>query len=64
LQPSETDDPFSVTLTPGQYAVEWHSLRSRETVPGTTLTIADADPVSIGPPSEVATPAVAHLRRI
>ena len=33
LQPSETGDAFAVTLIPGQYAVEWHSLRSRQIAP-------------------------------
>ena len=42
LQPSETGDPISMTLTPGRYSVEWHSLGSRETVPGAALTVADA----------------------
>ena len=32
LQPSEAGDPFTIALTPGQYAVEWHSLPSRETL--------------------------------
>jgi hypothetical protein len=64
LQPSETDDPLTVSLTPGQYAVEWHSLRSRQKAPGAALTIADANPVSVGFPSEVAAPAVVHLHRV
>jgi hypothetical protein len=64
LQPGETGEAFIVTLMPGQYAVEWHSLRSRETVPGTTLTAGDADPISLSLPPEVAAPAVVHLHRI
>jgi hypothetical protein len=64
LQPSETGDPFTMTLTPGQYAVEWHSLGSRETVPGTTLTVADDNPISSSAPFEATGPAVVHLRRI
>jgi hypothetical protein len=64
LQPSETGDPFSMTLRPGRYAVEWHSLGSRETVPGTTLTVADDNPISLSAPFETAGPAVVHLRRI
>jgi hypothetical protein len=64
LQPSETGDPFTTTVTPGRYAVEWHSLGSRETVPGATLTVADANPISVSAPFEVAGPAVVHLRRI
>jgi hypothetical protein len=53
-----------MTLTPGRYAVEWHSLGSRETVPGAALTVADADPISLRAPFEAAGPAVVHLRRI
>ena len=63
LQPSEAGDAFTVTLTPGVYSVEWHSLPSREMLPGTTLTVGDADPVSLSLPSDVAAPAVVHLRR-
>jgi hypothetical protein len=64
LQPSEAGDAFTVTLIPGQYAVEWHSLRSRKAVQGATLTVDDADPISLTPPSDVAAPAVVHLLRI
>ena len=64
LQPSETGGPFSITLAPGRYAVEWHSLGSRETVYGTTPTVADGNPISVSAPFEVAGPVVAHLRRI
>lgn len=61
LQPSDTGDPFTMTLTPGRYAVEWHSLGSRKTVPGTTLTVADDNPISSSAPFEAAGPAVVHL---
>jgi hypothetical protein len=64
LQPSEAGDAFTVTLIPGQYAVEWHSLRSRKAVQGATLTVDDADPISLTLPSDVAAPAVVHLLRI
>jgi hypothetical protein len=64
LQPSERGDAFAVTLVQGQYAVEWQSLRSRQTVPGTTLTVGDADPISLSLPSDVAAPAVVYLRRV
>ena len=64
LQHSEAGDAFTVTVRPGQYAVEWHSLRTRETLPGTTLTVDHADPMSVSPPFAVAGPSVVHLRRI
>ena len=64
LQPNETGDPFTITLTPGRYAVEWHRLGSRETAPGTTLTAADGNPISVSAPFDAAGSAVVHLRRI
>ena len=64
LQPSETADPFTIALAPGQYAVEWHSLRSRDTTPGAVLTIPDDVKINISAPSEIAGPAVVLLRRI
>ena len=64
LQPSETDEAFTVNLMPGQYAVDWHSLVTRETAPGITLTVDQADPISVSSPFAVAGPSVVHLRRI
>jgi hypothetical protein len=64
LQPAETADPFTVSATPGQYAVEWHSLMSRQTVPGTELTVPDDSKISISAPAEIAGPTVVHLRRV
>jgi hypothetical protein len=64
LQPSETADPFTIALTPGRYTVEWHSLASRETAPGAALTVPDDAKINIRAPSEIAGPAVVHLRRI
>jgi hypothetical protein len=64
LQTSETGAAFTVTTTPGQYAVEWHSLLTRETVPGATLAVDHADPINVSPPFAVAGPSVVHLRRI
>jgi len=64
LQPAETADPFTVSATPGQYAVEWHSLMSRQTVPGAELTVPDDSKISISAPAEIAGPAVVRLRRV
>ena len=55
---------FTITLTHGQYAVEWHSLPSRETTPGEALTVPNDSKISISAPSEIAGPVVVHLRRI
>ena len=64
LQPSETADPFTITLAPGQYALEWHGVASRDTAPGAALTVPDDSKINIRAPSEIAGPVVAHLRRI
>jgi hypothetical protein len=64
LQPSETGGPFTITLTLDRYAGEWHNLASRETVPATTPTVADGNPIIVTAPFEVAGAAVVHLRRI
>jgi hypothetical protein len=64
LQPSETADPFTIALTPGRYTVEWHSLPNRETAPGPALAVPDDAKINIRAPSEIAGPAVVHLRRI
>ena len=64
LQPSETADQFTIALTTGRYAAEWHSLVSRDTVPGTSLMVSDDTKISIDAPSAITSPAVVHLRRI
>jgi hypothetical protein len=64
LQPSETAGPFSVALAAGQYAVEWHSVTSRETVPAEALTAPDDGTISLIAPSDIAGPGVVHLHRI
>jgi hypothetical protein len=64
LQPSETADPFTIALTPGQYAVEWRRLTGRDTLPSAALTVPDDGKIDISAPSDIAGPAVLHLRRI
>ena len=61
LQPSEMADEFTIALTPGSYAVEWHSLRSRETADGVPLTVSDGDKITLSAPAEIGGPAVVHL---
>jgi hypothetical protein len=63
LQPSEAAEPFTVTLTPGAYAVDWHSLPSRQMVNGAALTVADDSEITLSAPPEITGPAVVHLRR-
>jgi hypothetical protein len=64
LQPNETADPFTVTLAPGTYAVEWFSVESRETLLGGEVTIECLDTVSFSPPFVTADPVVLYLLRV
>jgi hypothetical protein len=64
LQPNETADPFTVTLAPGTYAVEWFSIEPRETLLGGEVTIECLDTVSFSPPFATAGPVVLYLLRV
>jgi hypothetical protein len=64
LQPSEVPDSFSATLAAGRYSARWHSVRSRETMPGEVFAVAEETTISMSAPPEIAGPAVMHLRRI
>jgi hypothetical protein len=64
LKPSETADSFAVELAPGRYSAEWHSLPTRETAPGETLTVREHTKIDMSAPSGITGPAVVHVRRI
>ena len=69
LQSSEVPDSFSgtsftATLAAGRYSARWHSVRSRETMPGEVFAVAEETPISMSAPPQIAGPAVLHLRRI
>jgi hypothetical protein len=64
LQPDEVADPFTVALRAGRYSVKWNSVRSRETIPVGALSIPHDTESTFTAPSEIAGPAVVHLRRI
>jgi hypothetical protein len=63
LQPSETGDPFSVTLDAGTYAVEWFSVNSRETEEAGKLTSESDGSVSFTAPFPEAGPVVLYLKK-
>jgi hypothetical protein len=63
LQPSETADPFTVTLEPGTYAVEWHSVGSREFRDAGEVTVERSEETSFAAPCAAAGPAVLYLKR-
>jgi hypothetical protein len=63
LQPSETSDPFTVTLEAGTYTVEWFSVDSRETKDVGKVTIKNDGSTSFTAPFAKVGPAVLYLRR-
>ena len=64
LQPGETGDPFTVELAAGTYAVEWHSVNTRETlVGGGKLTVLSNGSRSFTSPF-VAAPSVLYLKEV
>ena len=63
LQPSETADPFTVTLEAGTYAVEWFSVDSRETKGAGEVTVERDESIGFTAPFAEAGPAVLYLHR-
>jgi hypothetical protein len=62
LQPAESAEAFTVNLVPATYAVEWHSLATREAMAGGELTVA-GDGRTVFPSPFTAGPAVLYLKR-
>jgi hypothetical protein len=63
LEPSGTAAPFTVTLAAGTYAVQWHSLNSRETVAAGEVTVESFATSGFSAPFAAAGPAVLYLKR-
>jgi hypothetical protein len=53
LPPSETADPFIVTLGTGTYAIRWYSVRSRETVEADMMTVDSSTTINFSAPVEL-----------
>ncbi|HEX2266833.1 MAG TPA: DUF6298 domain-containing protein, partial [Actinomycetota bacterium] len=64
LQPSETANPFTVTLEPSTYSVQWYSVGSRETEGAGEVTVEDHKSTSFTAPFAEAGPAVLYLSRV
>jgi hypothetical protein len=64
LQPSETADPFSVTLEPSTYSVQWYSVGSRETKGAGKVTVEENKSTTFTAPFTEAGTAVLYLRRV
>lgn len=63
LDPGETTEPFSVTLTKGTYTVEWYNVDSRETVETEAISIEQDGAQRFSSPFGVASPVVLYLRQ-
>jgi hypothetical protein len=63
LQPSDSPDPFTVTLATGVYAVEWYSVNSRETMGAGNVMIERDGGASFRAPFAKAGPAMLYLRQ-
>jgi hypothetical protein len=61
LQPHETSSPLTVTVEPGQYEVDWHSVATRATTSGKTLDVSSTSAIELTPP--FMGPAVLYLAR-
>jgi hypothetical protein len=64
LQPSETVGPFTVTLEPYTYSVQWYSVGRRETKGVGKVTVEDHKSTSFTAPFAEGGPAVLYLRRV
>jgi hypothetical protein len=64
LQPSETAEPFMVTLEANAYSVRWHSVRSREAKGAGKVTVENPGGTTFEAPFAEAGPAVVYLRRV
>lgn len=64
LQPSETTDPFTVTLAVGTYEVKWYRVSSREEVKAGNVTIENSTETSFSAPFKAAEPAVLYLKKV
>ena len=64
LQPGEPAEPFTVSLEPGTYSVEWHDLATRATEADDTLTLGDHAKASFTAPSAGSGPAILYLKKL
>jgi hypothetical protein len=63
LQPAELADPFTVTMDPGTYAVQWYGVSSRERAAADEVTVGSRAVISFSAPFATPGPAVLHLKK-
>ncbi len=63
LQPNTTSDPFTVTLEPGKYTVEWFNINRRETKIADHVTAESDGNTSFAAPFSEVGPVVLYLKQ-
>jgi hypothetical protein len=63
LRPTDSTDPFTVTLEAGTYTVEWFSVDDRETIGGDSVTAQGSSTVSLRAPFQPPGSALVYLVR-
>jgi hypothetical protein len=64
LQPSQTADPFTVTLAAGSYAVEWFGVHRREMTDADEVTVERDGTILFTAPFAEAGPVVFYLKNV
>ena len=64
LQPEDSANPFTVTLSAGTYTVEWFNINSRKTKGANTVTVKRKGNTSFKAPFTQSGPSVLYLKRI
>jgi hypothetical protein len=63
LQPAELADPFTVTMNPGTYTVQWYGVNSRERAVADEVTVGSRAVISFSASFAMPGPVVLHLKR-
>jgi len=63
LQPTEALSPFTVTLEPGSYMLEWFSVTSRQTVSDGEVFVERSEAITFTPKTTMTGPCVLYLKR-
>ena len=63
LQPTEVLSPFTVTLEPGSYMLEWFSVTSRQTLSDGEVFVERSEAITFTPKTTMTGPCVLYLKR-
>jgi len=60
--PAEPAGPFTVTMDPGTYTVQWYSVHTRDRAAAGQVTAGHPAAITFSPPFTPPEPAVLHLK--